>query len=198
MNKVYWGIIGVLCLIILFLRECGGGKCPAVGTVPVKSDTAYIPVHDTVEKPVLVPVTKIIEHRPAPITITDTVFLPEIAKIDTVAILKDYFATRNYSDTNHIETYGNIIINDAITQNKIKNRQIIYNLKFPEVTNTVAVKAKNQVWLGLNIGGSKDFIGVGPQFTLKTSTNKMYHVGAMFTTQSNFFYSAGTSWLIHF
>lgn len=197
MNKVYWGIIAVLFLIIVFLRECGGGKCPTAGTVTVKSDTTYISVHDTIEKMVLVPITKIIEHTPAPVTVTDTVFITDIQHVDTIAILKDYFATRNYSDTNHLEGFGNFIINDAITQNKIKNRQIIYNLKFPTVTNTVAVKARNQVWLGVNVGGSKDFIGIGPQFTLKTSSDKMYHAGVMFTTQSTWFYSIGTDFKIH-
>lgn len=197
MNKVYLGIIAVLFLIIVFLRECGGGKCPTPGTVLVKSDTTYISVHDTIEKTVLIPITKIIEHTPAPVTVTDTVFITDIQHVDTIAILKDYFATRNYSDTNHLEGFGNFIINDAITQNKIKNRQIIYNLKIPQVTNTVAVKARNQVWGGFDLGGNKSFIGAGGQLTLKTKTDKMYNGGIQYTTQSSFYYHVGTLWLIH-
>lgn len=197
MNKVYWGIIIVLVAVIVFLRECSPGKCPAVPVSLVKSDTVLIKVTDTIRETVLVPVTKIVNHQPVPVTVVDSVFLTEIQHVDTVKILADYFATRNYSDTNHLEGYGNFIINDAITQNKIKNREIIYNLKFPQITNTVAIKPKNQVYIGLDVGGTDTWISFGPQFTLKTASDKMYHIGASYTSENKFYFHVGSDWLIH-
>lgn len=194
---IFWLVVtAVLLAIILLQRACSpSAKCP---TITAKSDTTYIRVTDTILKEKLVPIEKIVNHRPAPVTVTDTVFLTDVMPVDTIAILADYFATRNYSDTNRLESYGNIIINDAITQNKVRNREIIYNLNIPEVTKTLAVPNKNQVWIGLDISGTKTWIGAGGQFTLKTKTDKMYHLGAMFTTENSVFYHIGTSWKIHF
>lgn len=189
-----WIIIAALVLIIVLQRAC----TPEVKPVQIagKSDTTYVHIHDTIREVKLIPITKIVEHRPAPITISDTVFLPETAVVDTANILKDYFATRNYSDTNEI-AYGNFIIQDAITQNKVKTRVIAYNLSIPEIKQTLITPQKNQVYLGLDIGGTKDWISFGPQFTLKTKTDKMYHLGASYTTQNQFYFHVGTDWKIH-
>lgn len=187
-------IVAVLVGIILLQRACNGSKCPEA---VVKTDTQWIAVHDTITKEKLIPITKVVEHRPAPVTVTDTVFLTEIQHVDTVEILKDYFATRNYSDTNHLEGFGSFIINDAITQNKIKGREIIYDLKFPEITKTV-IERKNQWYGGIDVGGTKSWISFGPQLQLINKKDQEYHLGASYTTENLFYFHLGTSWKIKF
>jgi hypothetical protein len=199
MSKIPWYIIAVLLGVIILQRSCGPGKCPEVQPVKVvKSDTTFIRLHDTLHEVKLVPVTKIVETHPEPITITDTVFLTTIEPVDTIEILKDYFATRYYADTNHLETYGNFIIEDAISQNKIKSRQIIYNLNIPEVSKTAIIKPRNQLYFGLDLGGTNSWISFGPQLVLKTASDKMYHAGVSFTSENKFYFHLGTDWKIHF
>jgi hypothetical protein len=195
--KYFWPVATLICMaIIILMRSCTGGHGEPPSPV-VKFDTVILHVTDTIIKETLIPVEKIVNHTPAPITVTDTIFLTEVEKVDTLAILKDYFTTRKYSDTNHLEGYGNIIINDAITQNKIKNREIQYNLNIPQVTKTV-IQKRNQWFGGIDIGGTKQWISFGPDLELINKKDQAYHIGVSFTTENQYYFHLGTSWKIKF
>lgn len=197
MSKIPWYIIIGLVVIILLQRACTpSNKCPSALTV-VKHDTSWqaFSKHDTVR--VLVPYAKIVDHHPEPITITDTVFETVFQNVDTAAILRDYFATRFYSDTNSTDI-GKVIIRDSVTQNKIKWRDVLFDLKFPVINNLAIIKPHNQVYIGIDVGGTNSWISFGPQFTLKTASDKMYHFGASYTTDNKFYFHLGTDWKIHF
>lgn len=194
MNKVYWGIIIVLVLIILFLRECSGTKCPAT---PIhKTDTVW--QHSiqtvTVEKPV--PVIKVVQLKSEPITVIDTLFVTQYEHVDSLAILKDYETKRIYKDTLHSE-YGTVVLNETVTQNKLLNRQATFNFSVPSVTKNIPAKMRNKVFMGLELGGTNTFVAGGLQGALLTKKDDLYNIGVDFTTQSSFYFHFGFFWKIH-
>jgi len=82
-------------------------------------------------------------------TIHDTI----PSSIDTVAILKDYYAKYFYTDTIQIDTLGSIVINDTITRNLISMRDVQSNIFIPTttITNTVYLYRK-EFFGGISIG----------------------------------------------
>jgi hypothetical protein len=133
-----------------------------------KVDTVLVPVHDTI--PEYVP--KYIKGK--------TEYIPVPANVDTLAILKDYYTKYSYNDTVKVNTYGSGIISDEVTQNKIVNRSIIWDLKIPIVKETITVKElpKNQIYIGGGVGLDKVnlFNQVSAGFLLKTKSDKIYGV----------------------
>ena len=107
-----------------------------------------------------------------------TKYIPVPTDVDTLAILKDYYTQYSYKDTVKVNTYGNGIISDEVTQNKIVNRSIIWDLKIPIVKETITVKElpKNQIYIGGGVGLDKVnlFNQVSAGFLLKTKSDKIY------------------------
>jgi hypothetical protein len=137
-----------------------------------KRDTVFETVHDTIPKyvPKWYP-KKEIEYVDVP------------ADVDTLAILKDYYTKYSYKDTVQVSTYGEGIISDEVTQNRIVSREILWDLDIPIVKETITVKElpKNQLYFGGGIGIDKvDFINNAKAGLLwKTKQDKIYglHIG---------------------
>jgi hypothetical protein len=190
-RQFYFGIIAVLTIIILFLQMCKGKKdCPEITTV-IKSDTVYIHKTDT---------TTIYKPKPVLIVRNDTIFKEdtlywvEVEHADTAAILRDYFATRFYSDSQAVQ-YGNVIINDSVSRNRITSRKVITDFNFPVVTNTVTVEKKHsQLYLGFSFTGNKvhPIYGFGGDLMLKTKRDRIYEIGALYIAEADIFYRFGT------
>ncbi len=74
--------------------------------------------------------------------------------IDTVSVLKDYYAKYFYTDTIQIDTLGSIIVNDTVSRNLISFRDVQSNIFIPTttVTNTVYLY-KREFFGGISIGG---------------------------------------------
>jgi hypothetical protein len=95
----------------------------------------------------------------------ETRYVP--VNVDTAAILADYYARVYYSDTANTK-YGNVIIQDTVTQNRIAARRVLTDFKFPEVTKAITPKRKQwsigpQVGYGAN---QKPYIGIGITYSL--------------------------------
>ena len=94
----------------------------------------------------------ITEYKPSPPKIiTETVEIP--ADVDTLAILKDYYSKYLYNDTLQIETFGEAYITDVVTQNRIDSRKVRFDIKIPEITETIYVKEKDKYKVFLGLGG---------------------------------------------
>ena len=165
-------IILVLIIVIIFLRQCsgdGGEITPSEPTIITKVETKY----DTITKEVTKYVPKIITKIKTEI---DTIRLTQ--KIDTVAILEDYFAKYVYEDFQQLDSL-NLTIRDTISQNKILSRKIFYDLIYPTTTVT-ETKYINQrefyVGFGLN-GTSKQFNYVGGSILYRTRKKQMFGLG---------------------
>ena len=74
--------------------------------------------------------------------------------IDTISILKDYYAKYFYTDTIKIDTLGTIVINDTVTRNLISMRDVQSNIFIPTttITNTTYLYKRELFW-GVAVGG---------------------------------------------
>ena len=161
-------LIIVLVVIILLMRACSEDNNPVEPKVITKIEVRY----DTIEtiKQTYVPkyITKIE-------TVIDTFTTP----IDTINILKDYYAKYYYSDTLQIDTVGYAIINDTITQNTILARDIRTNILIPITTITKEIYLNNrELYWGLGLQGRTDQINyLGGELLYKNKKYQVYGLG---------------------
>ena len=166
-----WREVVILLLlgIILFLRGCGedyGDKTlvevdgEQYELLESKTDTIYV------EKEV-----KVTKYVPKYITkeVIKEVEIP--VDVDSLAIIKDYFAKITVKDTLSLaydfpdvvtDSLGNKpsgdlgfgILTDIISQNRIESREIDWYFKIPTVYNTTIVKElpKNEFYYGFGTG----------------------------------------------
>jgi hypothetical protein len=100
-------------------------------------------------------------------------------KVDTLNILKDYFAKYYYKDTIHLDTLGYIIIKDTISQNKIYSRQTFSNLYIPTTTITKTIYLnKREFYLGVALGSSNTQLKyLGGEMLYKNKKYQIYGLG---------------------
>jgi len=161
-------LIVVLVIIILLMRSCDRGNDPVEPKVITKVEVRY----DTIET---IKETYIPKWRTKIVTEIDTFQ----AAIDTVAILKDYYAKYYYSDTLKIDTVGYAIINDTITQNTILARDIRTNILIPTttITNTVYLNNREFYW-GLGLQGRTDQLNyLGGELLYRNKKRQVYGFG---------------------
>ena len=79
--------------------------------------------------------------------------------IDTVSVLKDYYAKYFYTDTIQLDTLGSIIVNDTITRNLISFRDVQSNIFIPTttITNTVYLY-KREFFGGISVGATNQAV----------------------------------------
>lgn len=141
-----------------------------------KIDTVWIP-QKTIVKTEYVPVPATPIPTPQPI--------PQ--DIDTLAILKDYYAKYTYTDEIKMDSIGVVYINDTISQNKIISRSARFEYKLPTITKTTFVKEPpvTKLFIGGSIGFNKPtFINhITGKLILLTKKDRMYGLGIGATTQ---------------
>lgn len=198
LNNIQTIIIIVLVVFLILQRSCSTPFSPEpkiITKVEIQYDTVEI------EKIVYVPkwseriVTKNIHHY-----YTDTIvkFITEEDEIDTAAILKDYFAKYYYEDTIELDTFGNLVIYDSLTQNKIFSRSIASNVVIPTKTITHEIyKNKLEFYAGAGIGVSpKSFNYLGGEMLLKTKKSQIYSLGVGFDEHLEPVITVRTYWKI--
>ena len=134
-------LIVVLAVLLLLQRSCS--STPKVEPEVI---TKVVTQWDTLEVTKTKYVPKYIKKTVVNI---DTFQVP----IDTVSILKDYYAKYFYTDTIKIDTLGTIVINDTVTRNLISMRDVQSNIFIPTtiVTNTVYL-FKHEFFSGISVG----------------------------------------------
>lgn len=160
-------VVLVLVVVILLQTKCGGNTEPEVITT-TKIETKY----DTIKVDSLVYVPK---WRTKVEVIRDEI----PAEVDTLSILKDYYAKYIYIDTLDLDTFGTIVVKDTVTENKIKSRQFYSNIILPTTTITnTAYKNKRKLYSGVNLSGNREVINqIGVGFILKGKNSKLYGAG---------------------
>ena len=168
-NKFYLIIIGVLTVILL-MQKCGGG-CNFIPILPppitIRTvDTVYTVI--TKEIPTYVPKWR--THIKYVHDTTETV--------DTTYVIGDYYSTYFYQDSLINDTLC-FYINDSITENKIKSRDLKYVMSFPTIKiHDVVIQNKNEYYIGLGlIGNQKGINYFGPEFLLRTKKKDVYGIG---------------------
>lgn len=176
----------VLLGVILVMRTC---EKPAPvqdkPTVVTKTDTIYV--------------TKIIPTKIYVPPVVHYIYVPQEvpAKVDTQAILKDYFTKKVYEDTIKIDSIGYVVVKDTLFKNQILTRETKGNYSYPVVTKTTTITLppvyRNQVYGGLTLNGP--VVGIGPQLILKTKGDKLFQIGASLSP-SGINYNLGLGWKI--
>ena len=160
-------VVLVLIVVILLQTKCGGNIEPEVITT-TKVETKY----DTIKVDSLVYVPK---WRTKVEVIRDEI----PTEVDTLSILKDYYAKYIYIDTLDLDTFGSIIVKDTVTENKIKSRQFYSNIILPTTTITnTAYKNKRKLYAGVNLSANREVINqIGVGVILKGKNDKLYGIG---------------------
>lgn len=141
--------------------------CPQQNT---RIDTVIRKVE--ISKPVYIPRIDTI-YRPKLTYKFDTLYLALLEGVDTAAILKDYFSTVVYKDTQNID-YGKIFITDTVSQNRIMARKLSTNLNIPTITKTTVLSQPKRNILSIVVAGqyytgfSNVAIGGGFQYKLRS------------------------------
>tara|TARA_R110000787_G_scaffold28342_1_gene77505 strand:+ start:443 stop:1033 length:591 start_codon:yes stop_codon:yes gene_type:complete len=164
-------LIVVLVVIILFMRGCSNNRDQT--PLPEPTITAEVKVKwDTLKIDSLVYIP---QWRTKIETIHDTI----PADIDTLDILKDYYAKYFYTDTLDLDSLGNIVISDTISQNSIVFREIQPNVLIPTTTITNTVYINNREFYGgFGIKGKSDQLNyLGGELLFKTKNKQAYSIG---------------------
>lgn len=181
-------LIVALVIIIILLRNCQGKVNPKPDPiVRVKTVTKWDTIREKV--PTYIPKWNTIIER-------DTTYLPK--NIDTVNILKDYFAYKHYVDTFQTDSIT-LIINDTITENKIASRDIALNILYPTITITRdSVINNREFYAGPKVYGtinSLQYVGVESIFRSKKRT--AFSVGVGVNKDFNVQFGAGLYWKLN-
>ena len=197
-NNIQSVLIVVLIVVIILQRNCSGPSInlnipnngtPIEGTVITKIETKW----DTLTLDSLVYVPKWntkIEYR--------TEYETIMQDIDTVSILKDYYSKYVYSDTVSLDSFGNIVINDTITENKIVFRKIKPNIYIPTTTITRdSLISKNEFYYGFGLAGNQEqFNYIGGELLFRSKKKKVLGVGVGLNNQLQPVVSARIMWKI--
>jgi hypothetical protein len=189
-----------LILLIAVVATCNKCWVPP-DPVTVKTDTVYVHVKDST--PWYQPQISVLEpgripdahsYQP-PVVRVDSFIRFEVVnvKVDTAAILRNYFAKAYYSDTTKTK-YGTVVIQDTVTQNRIAARRVLTDFQIPEVTKTVTVtKQRRVLYVGVNVMANPvDFINrAGLSLMYKAKNEFAIEAGAMYGKDRVLNYQAG-------
>ena len=161
-------LLVAIVIILLLQRSCQPKPPTGIQTqIETKYDTiiqiseVYTPIYKTKIK-----------------TNWDTLYVN--TPMDTVYIIEDYHTKYNYLDTIEVDSFGYVVINDTIYQNKIFSRQYKSNIIIPTttITNTI-LENKREFYVGLEAGvttkGNINY--AGSQLLFKTKRKQIYGVG---------------------
>ena len=140
----------------------------------IKSDTTT--VYDTAWS---VKIEKYPVYKPGiTITIHDTSW--KYTTIDTMAILRDFYAKNVYNDTVWLDSFGYVCWVDTVTRNKIAARQKSKNYKLPTITKTVTINNYYQQSRQANITAQIDPLTgtIYSGLSYEDRKDRIYHVSA--------------------
>lgn len=160
-------LIIVLVVLVLFQSQCSK-KDPVEPEVIVTIETKW----DTVN---VIQTEYVPKWRTRVVTEHDTI--PQ--DIDTMSILKDYYAKYHYTDTLTLDTLGFLVLNDTISQNSILSRSFTSDISIPTTTITkeIYLKKREFFWgMGLN-GDPSQLNYLGGEFMYKNKKRNMFGVG---------------------
>jgi hypothetical protein len=177
-------LIAILAIIVL-KSGCNDTKIEGNGINIKKYDVVkYVTDTQYVEKKItIIKNGKDIYH--------DTTIYESVPYMDSIQMqekLKEYYAKNVSKDTIKIDS-GYVYINDTIQMNRILNRRLSVDVKYPVITKEVFYKEKKrvQVYAGANGSVSRDgnFLGAGVGLMLKTKSDRLYGIGAGFDQAKN-------------
>lgn len=169
----------ILLLIVIGIVEFINPKGFMPHRTILKVDSIPYAVHDTI------PVDSLVEVEvevPVPYEVEKRVEIPVVQPVDTLEIMKVYFAKVPHKDVLMLPNNGGTItITDTISKNSVVNRKFISDIKKMIVKDTIYTKEpkKTEIFFGFNGGFSKIDVTshIGTGVMVKTKDDKIYHIG---------------------
>ena len=145
--------------------------------------------------------TKVITKQGKDIYHDTTIFVQVPVNVDTMGILKAYFAKNVYNDTLHLpDSLGYVIMLDTISKNTIESRKFTANVKQRTIKETTIVKElpKTKIFWGVGMGFDKvNYINnIGLNLLINTKCDKLYNIGAGVDINKTPFINASIYWKI--
>jgi hypothetical protein len=171
LKKVFGNIqtlLIVVLVIVILMKSCGEKTTDS--QIITKTKIEYI----SVEKKVPQYVPKWKTRVETKINI-DTFFL----KIDTSAILNDYYSKYYYEDTLSLDTLGYVLVKDTISKNNITSRNIDYKVLIPKITiEKTIILNKREFYTGFGVIGNLDQLNyIGVEGLYRTKKNQAFGLG---------------------
>ena len=185
-NSIQTLLLVVLAVLLFLQRGCS--STPPVEPEVIKE---VVTRWDTVKVEKTQYVPKIVEKVVVDI---DTFSTP----IDTVTVLKDYYAKYSYTDTIQLDTLGSIVISDTITRNLISYRDVQPNIFIPTttVTNTVYLN-KREFFGGISVGATNQAVqNINAELLYVNKKRQAYGFGVGLNPQFQPVYTVRMYWKI--
>lgn len=195
-------VVSIAAAAGLFLwgRSCGIGSVTKTAgsdtTITiVKTDTIYKPQVATITNTVTVPGSTRVVHD------TLETFEVRIDPADTAAILKDYWATRFYADTQNLKR-GQVIIQDSVTRNRITSRRLQTTGTDTAITNTVVVRPPQRLVVSFTasvLGNAHNpLFGQGAGLQLKLPNDATFYFKIFHVHDHRLMFQVSKGWPIRF
>ena len=179
-------LVVALAALLLYQRGCSS-------TPPVEPEiiTEVITRWDTLKVATKEYVPKYIRKT---IVEIDTFQIP----IDTISILKDYYAKYFYTDTIKVDSLGFIIINDTVTRNLISKRDVQSNIFIPTTTiNNTIYLYKRELFGGISVGSTPSAIqNLSGELLFVNKKRQAYGFGLGLNNNFDPIYTARLYWKI--
>ena len=145
--------------------------------------------------------TKVITKQGKDIYHDTTIFVQVPMNVDTLEIIKMYFAKNVYKDTLRLpDSLGYVVLLDTISKNTIESRMFTANVKQRTIKETTIVKELPKTKLFCGVGASFDKVNfvnnIQVNLLLNTKCDKLYNLGAGVDINKTPFVNASIYWKI--
>ena len=132
-------------------------------------ETLYDTIHDTVPYPV-------IRYVPTPVYKDTGSTKWKWHKVDTTAILKDYYSKHYYIDTLANNSIALIIIRDTVSRNRIisRQKQLTFYPRTIKETTIRKIPNKRKLFVGLAIGRNPKQFALSPSILYTSRKDNAY------------------------
>ena len=189
-------ILFVCCMIAIFYaytKHVAAGEARPNDTITVH-DTSW-QIHDSiVVRKVPVPYEVKVPIASKPEMLPDTNYAN--LKRQYEALLQLYLTQKFYSDTLRISTFGYILVQDSIRENKLTNRRTRENYKIPIVKETKTITTYSPPTRSLYVGAgvmannSLGIRGAEAGMIYKTKKDKLYQISTSIDLDGTVMYGA--------
>jgi len=187
-------IIAILAVIIFYQKGCSGKK--ETGSTVNIGGTDYEVLKHEIDTFYQIDTQRFYRKGKDIVKIVEVV--KEIpANVDTLSILRDYYARVFYKDTFKLkDSLGYIVINDTITKNRIFSRGFASYINVPTIRETLYLKElENTLFLGpsIQLGKTPSF---GGDLHLKTKKDMLIGFGLGFNLNASPYFRGSIGWKI--
>ena len=187
-------IIAILTVIIFYQKGCSGKK--ETGSTVNIGGTDYEVLKHEIDTFYQIDTQRFYRKGKDIVKIVEVV--KEIpANVDTLSILRDYYARVFYKDTFRLkDSLGYIVVNDTITKNRIYSRGFASYINVPTIRETLYLKElKNTLFFGpaIQLGKTPSF---GGDLHLKTKKDMLIGFGLGFNLNASPYFRGSIGWKI--